>query len=148
MEFIVSEIEAEAIRAGRPLREPERRMLFFSETGSGAREVAETFEAEGRQDEYEQRIARLIRAARQRADRQRAVAWRDAVSGLRRDTRDYSISSRVKASSGSTKYSISPVFAKATSDRRSNGGQAIINPSIANHQSPLVDRQSAIGSLQ
>ena len=79
MEFIVSEIEAEAIRAGRPLREPERRLLFFSETGSGAREVAETFEAEGRQDEYEQRIARLIRAARQRADRQRAAAWRAAV---------------------------------------------------------------------
>ena len=31
---------------------------------------------------------------------------------------------------------------------RCYGGQAIINPSIANHQSPLVDRQSAIGSLQ
>ena len=40
MEFIVSEIAAEAIRAGQPLRETERLMLFFSETEVNARELA------------------------------------------------------------------------------------------------------------
>jgi hypothetical protein len=54
MEFIVSEIADQAIRAGTPLSEIERKMLFFSESAPNARELgdlAEAFDREYDQDE-------------------------------------------------------------------------------------------------
>ena len=71
IEFIVAEISDEASRAGRPLSETERKMLFFCESAPNAREfidVAAAFHRECDEDEYERRIAGLIRTARRRAD--------------------------------------------------------------------------------
>jgi hypothetical protein len=85
MEFIVSEIADQAIRAGTPLSETERKMLFFSESAPNARELAdlaEAFDREYDQDEYERKIASLIRAARKRADKTRAAAWSAALQRL------------------------------------------------------------------
>jgi hypothetical protein len=85
MEFIVSHIADEATRAGIPLSETERKMLFFSESAPNAREFVDVLEAFDRkcdEHEYERRIARLIRAARKRADKSQAPASAAAVERL------------------------------------------------------------------
>jgi hypothetical protein len=63
-EFLVGRIAAEAAREGAPLSEVERKMLYFSETGwtlPDMMQVNEEFDRNYDQNEYEQKIAGLIR---------------------------------------------------------------------------------------
>lgn len=90
----MSEIADEATRTGRPLSATERKMLFFSEAVPNAGEFADVVEAFDRdydQGEYERRITHLIRAARQRADKNRAAAWRTSVERLKASDRYLSV---------------------------------------------------------
>ena len=85
MAFIMSEVTDEAARAGAPLSDVERRMLYFSDgpcTPADLIEVAETFEREYDENEYERRIATLIRAARKRADGDKKAMWSAAIARL------------------------------------------------------------------
>jgi len=66
-EFFVSRIIAEAVRENALLSDLEKRTLYFTETGSDARQeylddVAE-FEDQYDDQEYEQKIARLLKKA-------------------------------------------------------------------------------------
>lgn len=68
-EYLVSRIVAEAQRENVSLSEVERKMLYFSESGwtlPDMTAVSEDFNRENVQDEYEEKIAQLIR----KADRQ------------------------------------------------------------------------------
>ena len=81
----MSQIADEATRAGVPLSETERKMLFFSESAPNARkfvEAVEAFEREVDEQQYGRRIARLIRAARKRAPTSQAVTWAAAIERL------------------------------------------------------------------
>jgi hypothetical protein len=69
-EFLASEIAEEAQREGVSFSEVERKMLYFSETGwtlPDMMEVYDKFDSTSDQDEYEHKIARLIRGAYRRA---------------------------------------------------------------------------------
>ncbi len=87
-EFLVTGIVAQAQREGVPISEVERKMLYFSETAwtlPGIMEVSNRFDRECDPQEYEKKIARLIRNARKRArkvDRQDFEAWSDAIRVL------------------------------------------------------------------
>ena len=62
-EFLISEIVAEAQRENVPLSEVERKMLYFTESGwtlPDIMKVSEDFDREYDQDEYEQKIAKLV----------------------------------------------------------------------------------------
>jgi len=66
-EFFVSRIVTEAVRENAPLSDLEKRTLYFTETGSDAKQeylddVAE-FEDQHDDREYEQKIARLLKKA-------------------------------------------------------------------------------------
>ena len=85
MAFITGEVADEAARAGAPLTDVERRMLYFCEgprTPANLIEAAETFEREYDEKEYERRIAALIRGARKRADGDKKAMWSEAVARL------------------------------------------------------------------
>ena len=90
-EFLVARILDEAQRAGVPLSEVERKMLYFSETGWAPPDIVETsrrFDSEYDQSEYETKIAQLIGDARKRAckeNQQECDAWSDAVSTLSKE---------------------------------------------------------------
>lgn len=92
-EFLVSRITVEAQRERVPLSEVERQMLYFTETAwapPDIRLVAEKFDHECDQGEYEKKVARLIRNARGRArreDKQEFDAWSDAICALSREDR-------------------------------------------------------------
>jgi hypothetical protein len=65
-EFLVSQIVAEAQREKVPLSEVERKMLYFTESGwtlPDIMKVSEDFDREYDQDEYEQKIAKLVAKA-------------------------------------------------------------------------------------
>jgi hypothetical protein len=85
MAFITGEVTDEAARAGSPLSDVERRMLYFSE---GPRmpawmiEAEETFQREYDEKDYERRVAALIRAARKRADGDKKAMWSAAIARL------------------------------------------------------------------
>jgi Flp pilus assembly protein TadB len=104
-EFLVSRIAAEAEREGVPLSEVERKMLYFSETAwtlPNMMAISDQFERRYDQDEYEDKIARLIRTARQRArreDRPDFEAWSDAIRALSKE--DHYILLMVKQAGGS-----------------------------------------------
>jgi hypothetical protein len=104
-EFLVSKIAAEAEREGVPLSEVERKMLYFSETAwtlPNMAAISDQFERRYDHDEYEDKIARLIRTARQRArrdDRQDFEAWSDAIRTLSKE--DHYILLLVKQAGGS-----------------------------------------------
>jgi hypothetical protein len=69
LEFLVSCVLREAELEGTPLSEVERKMLFFSETYPvlpDLEEVAQKFEEECDQDQYEEKMAALSRNAYQR----------------------------------------------------------------------------------
>ena len=86
MAFVTTELADEAVRAGEPLTETERRMLYFSESGPDAPEFADVVDAFGREcddSEYERRIGDLIRAARKRADPAKATTWSAALERLK-----------------------------------------------------------------
>jgi hypothetical protein len=84
-EFLVSRIVTQAQREGLSLSEIEKKMLYFSETAwtlPDIREVSEAFDREYDQDEYEQKIGRLIRSFcsdASRNDRDDFEAWESAV---------------------------------------------------------------------
>ncbi len=62
-EFLISEMVAEAQRENVPLSEAERKMLYFTESGwtlPDIMKVSEDFDHEYDQDEYEQKIAKLV----------------------------------------------------------------------------------------
>jgi hypothetical protein len=84
-EFLVAEITDEASRDGLPLSEIERQMLFFSERASNGRAAADLvdrFQREHDEQAFERKIARLIRAARRRADQAKAPMWAAALERL------------------------------------------------------------------
>lgn len=83
-EFLAEALVREAARQGCPLTDIERKMLYFSETGwtpDDMTEVAETFDREYDQAEYERKIAKLAKAARIRMGKDRS-AWSEAVRRL------------------------------------------------------------------
>ena len=65
-EFLISEIVAEAQRENTSLSEVERKMLYFTESGwtlPDIMKVSEDFDHEYDQDEYEQKLAKLVARA-------------------------------------------------------------------------------------
>lgn len=65
-EFLISQIVTEAQRENVPLSEVERKMLYFTESGwtlPDIMKVSEDFDREYDQDDYEQKIARLVAGA-------------------------------------------------------------------------------------
>src|SRR4051812_40787803 len=63
-------------------------MLFFSESASDGRalaDVADAFQRDHDEHAFEKRIARLIRHARRRADQSKASMWSAAVERLKSD---------------------------------------------------------------
>jgi len=90
-EFLAARIVAEAKSEGVPLSEVECKMLYFSETGwtlPGIAEVSDQFDRDCNREEYEKKIATLIRNARKRArkeDKLESEAWSDAIRILRKE---------------------------------------------------------------
>jgi hypothetical protein len=90
-EFLVAKIAEEAQREGVPLSEVERKMLCFSETGwtlPDIAEVSDQFDRECNREEYEKKIAKLIRNARRRTrkeDKQEFDKWSAAVRRLSKE---------------------------------------------------------------
>jgi len=90
-EFLIERIVREAQIEGAPLSEVERKMLYFSETHWTLPDIWEVNDAFGREynsDEYEGKIAQLIRNARARArkeDQADLQAWSDAVRTLSKE---------------------------------------------------------------
>ncbi len=88
-EFLISKIVAEAKREGIPLSEVERKMLYFSETDwtlPDIMQVNEEFERDYDNDEYEAKIAGLIRSYLKRAqieNEEEFDAWTRAEEKLR-----------------------------------------------------------------
>lgn len=87
-EFLVSKIAEEAQREGVPLSEVERKMLYFSETDwtlPDMASVSEAFDREYDHDEYEKKIAQLVRHVRARTRKenpQELEDWKDAIDVL------------------------------------------------------------------
>ena len=106
-EFLVARIVVEAQREGVSLSEIERKMLYFSETAwtlPDIREVSDAFDPEYDQDEYEKKIARLIRNARERArkeNKQDLEAWSDAIRTLGKE--DHYILEMIRQAGGSAR---------------------------------------------
>jgi hypothetical protein len=81
LDFIAGRIAAEAERAGTPLTEIERKMLYFSQTDwtlPDMAEVSEEFDRDYDQDEYERKIgdlARKITAHHHGDNREEKESW-------------------------------------------------------------------------
>jgi len=90
-EFLVAQISEEAQREGVSLSDVERKMLYFSETAwtlPDMTEVSDKFDEEYDQDQYEKKIAKLIRSAIKRARKESPEinkGWLDAVQRLKRE---------------------------------------------------------------
>jgi len=88
-EFLISRIVAEAERENVPLSEIERKMLYFTESGSTLPDmtvVYEEFDRDYDQDKYEEKIARFIRRADKSARKESRVVydrWWAAIRFLR-----------------------------------------------------------------
>jgi hypothetical protein len=89
-EFLVSRIALEAEREGAPLSEIERKMLYFTESGwtlPDMASVSEEFDNAYNQNEYEKKIAGLIRKAAKhdhRESREEYDAWWSAIRFLKK----------------------------------------------------------------
>ena len=100
-EFLIPRIVAEAQRENVPLSEIERKMLYFSESGwtlPDMTTVYEEFDHELDQDEYEHKIASLIRKADKHArkeSREEYGAWWAAVRFLQREDHYISVMIRI-----------------------------------------------------
>jgi len=84
-EFVVAEIVEQVRLEGSALSEAERKMLYFSESGwtlPDMAEVVDAFHRKNNDDDYERKIAGLIRAARKRTGGKNAAAWRHAIATL------------------------------------------------------------------
>src|ERR1700733_7200714 len=90
-EFLISRIVAEAQRENVSLSEVELKILYFTESGSTVPDttaVSEHFDSEYSQNEYEHKIARLIRNAAKhdrKESRDEYGTWWDAIHFLRRE---------------------------------------------------------------
>jgi hypothetical protein len=90
-EFLVGEIVSEAQRESIPLSEVERKMLYFTETGwtlPDIMEVAENFDREYDQNEYEEKIAKLVANADRHVRNSSSDdynRWRAAIRFLERE---------------------------------------------------------------
>jgi len=85
-EFLASEIAEEARREDVAFSEVERKMLYFSETAwtlPDMSAVNEEFDRSCDQDEYEQKVARLIKRAYRRALRASEEEYEDWWSAIR-----------------------------------------------------------------
>jgi hypothetical protein len=86
LDFLAATIAAEAKRENVPLSEVERKMLYFSETEWTLPDMAKVsaeFDRKYDQDEYEQKIAGLIRGLTgQFKSKEESDAWDAAVGGL------------------------------------------------------------------
>ena len=84
--FLLSKLEAQAVRDGVALSEIEKRMFLFSESGSASPdlEAAEQFDTEFDTRLYEAKIAKLLR--RSYADDKKieggSIAWKNALDAL------------------------------------------------------------------
>jgi hypothetical protein len=84
-DFLVERIVAEAARDRMPLSEVERQMLYFTEEGGlskPVRQVSEAFDRDYDVDEYEARIAGLVRSLLTRLNPPDQELWNDAVAKL------------------------------------------------------------------
>ena len=90
-EFLISRIVAAAQRENVLLSQVERKMLYFTESGwtlPDMTAVSEHFDSEYSQNEYEHKIARLIRNAAKhdrKESRDEYDAWWAAIRVLRRE---------------------------------------------------------------
>lgn len=90
-EFLISRIVTEAQRENVSLSEVERKMLYFTESGWNLPDMAAVskhFDSEYHQNEYEQKIARLIRNAAKhdrKESRDEYDIWWAAIRFLRRE---------------------------------------------------------------
>lgn len=90
-EFLISRIVTEAQQENLVLSEVERKMLYFSETAwtlPDIMTVNEEFDRQYGQDEYEQKIAGLIRKSYKRACKDSAEeyeSWRAAIRRLEKE---------------------------------------------------------------
>jgi hypothetical protein len=90
-EFLVSRIVQEAQQDGVPLSEVERKMLYFTETAwtlPNIMEVSDEFDRTYDQEEYEQKIAGLIKNTGKRArkeNREEYGRWWDAIRVLSKE---------------------------------------------------------------
>lgn len=90
-EFLISRIVAEAQRENAPLSEIERKMLYFTESGwtlPDMTAISQEFDAEYNQNEYEKKIARLIRNAAKhdrKESRDEYDTWWDAIRILKKE---------------------------------------------------------------
>ena len=87
-EYLVTRIMAEARELGAELSEVERKMLYFTETGwalPGIMDVNAEFERDYDSDEYESKIARIVRSIETKnseAGGDQQCLWDDAVVKL------------------------------------------------------------------
>lgn len=85
-EYLIDRIVVRAKQDGVELSEIERKMLYFTETGWTLPDMAEVsakFDQEYDQDEYEDKIARIVRRVHETATPEDEQAWDDAVEVLR-----------------------------------------------------------------
>ena len=100
-EFLIGRIVDQARQEKVPLSEVERKMLYFTESGwtlPDIMDVAEKFDEEYDQFEYERKIARLAEHAMKRAREEGQLdEWRDAVRVLH--TEDHYLSVMISQAS-------------------------------------------------
>ena len=90
-EFLISRVIKEAKADGVTLSEVERKMLYFTEVHPSLPDiydVNEQFERNYDSDEYEAKISRLLKDARDRDRKESASgdqAWKDALNTLRKE---------------------------------------------------------------
>lgn len=100
-EFLISNIVAEAQRENVPLSEVERKMLYFTESGwtlPDIMQVNEDFDRDYDQDEYERKVAKLVRNVdrRMRKDSpQDYEEWWAAIRFLQREDHYLSVMIRL-----------------------------------------------------
>jgi hypothetical protein len=84
--YLIDQILAQADREGIALTEIERKMLYFSETGSTLPDIMNInreFDENYDQNEYEKKIVKLIQGIYRRHKSNPDDSWDDAVSRLR-----------------------------------------------------------------
>jgi hypothetical protein len=87
-DFLAKKIESEAEREGMPLSEVERKMLYFSETDqtpADIRTISVAFDRDYDENEYEQKIAALVRTIDARNQTEKSneqEAWDEAALKL------------------------------------------------------------------
>jgi hypothetical protein len=90
-EFLVAQIVEEAQREGVSLSEVERKMLYFTETGwtlPDMMQVNDEFDRDYDQNEYEEKIAKLIRSSTKRVRKENPTEygrWLDAIRKLSKE---------------------------------------------------------------